>query len=315
MTSVISIVIPLWNEEEIVPDLVARLSATSRETPCHFEIVCVNDGSADGTGSLLETLLPKFERWKLVNLSRNFGQQNAFRAGLDHATGDAVVFLDADLQDPPEVIPEMIAAWKNGAKLVVGCRRTRSETGLRRLGFEIFHRAFSHITGGVMPKNSGTFGLMDRTIADHLRRMPEQNLFLPALRAWVGYQQTCVFYDRRDRAGKPKQKFSRLLSYAWDGITSFSEVPLKAISAAGIFLSLIGFGYAGFLVLVKLLQLVGYFAQFQVPGFTTVAVAVFCIGGIQLICTGIIGEYLARVYKEVKHRPLYIVENVSSSKP
>ena len=166
-----------------------------------------------------------------------------------------------------------------------------------------------------MPKDSGTFGLMDRTIAEHLRKMPEQNLFLPALRAWVGYRRASVWYDRSDRVGKPKQTLGRLFSYAWDGITSFSEAPLKAISATGIVLSLIGFGYAGILLAIKLLQLFGYFAHLEVPGFTTVAVAVFCIGGIQLVCTGILGEYVARVYKEVKHRPLYIVESIASSPP
>ncbi|MGZ5021307.1 MAG: glycosyltransferase family 2 protein [Chthoniobacterales bacterium] len=313
--ALISIVIPLWNEEAVVPELVGRLDATRTAAQLNFEIVCVNDGSADQTEASLGALLPKFQHWKLVKLSRNFGQQSAFRAGLDHATGSAIVLLDADLQDPPEVIPEMVASWQQGAKLVVGCRHTRAETGVRRICFDLFHRAFHRITGGIMPKNSGTFGLMDRTIADHLRAMPEQNLFLPALRSWVGYQQAIVWYDRTNRSGQPKQKFSSLLSYAWDGVTSFSAVPLKLISLFGILLSLIGFGYAGILLLIKLAQLAGYFTRLEVPGFTTVAVAVFCIGGIQLICTGIIGEYVARVYKEVKHRPHYIVENVRSSPP
>jgi dolichol-phosphate mannosyltransferase len=311
----ISVVIPLLNEEEIIPELVRRLQTINADAAFKLEIVCVNDGSSDQTEPLLEALLPQLGRWKLLKLTRNFGQQNAFRAGLDHATGDAVVFLDADLQDPPEVIPEMVSAWKAGAKLVVGCRRSRSETGLRRICFDLFHKAFHRVTHGVMPKGSGTFGLMDRALADHLRKMTEQNLFLPALRSWVGYKESCVYYDRSTRLGEPKQKLSRLLSYAWDGVTSFSEAPLKMISGAGIVLSFIGFGYAGILLVIKLLQFCGYFARLEVPGFTTVAVAVFCIGGIQLLCTGILGEYVARVYKEVKRRPLYIVESLAASAP
>ena len=308
----ISIVIPLWNEAQIVPELARRLQALDG---LNLEVVCVDDGSSDETAEQLECVLPAFSRWKLVKLSRNFGQQSAFRAGLDEATGDAVIFLDADLQDPPELIPEMVAAWQNGAKLVVACRSSRAERGLRRVCFDLFHRVFHRITGGIMPKDSGTFGLMDKAVADQLRRLPEQNLFLPALRSWVGYRQVCVWYDRSSRVGQPKQRFGRLLSYAWDGVTSFSAVPLKFISAAGILLSLIGFGYAGVLLVIKFLQFFGYFASLEVPGFTTVAVAVFCIGGLQLICTGIIGEYLARVYTEVKRRPHYIVESISSSAP
>lgn len=312
-TPLISIIIPLWNEEAIVPELVRRLQALQTDRDARFEIVCVDDGSSDNTAPLLASFLPSFTYWKLVRLSRNFGQQSAYRAGLDQASGDAAIFLDADLQDPPEVIPEMIARWQEGAKLVVGCRSTRAETGVRGVCFRIFHRAFHRITGGIMPRGSGTFGLMDRTIVEHLKKMPEQNLFLPALRSWVGFSQAQVWYDRAERVGKPKQKFTRLLSYAWDGVTSFSAVPLKFISLSGILLSIIGFGYAGILLAIKLLQFFGWLHQLEVPGFTTVAVAVFCIGGIQLICVGIIGEYVARIYKEVKQRPHYILQQTSGS--
>jgi polyisoprenyl-phosphate glycosyltransferase len=250
----------------------------------------------------------------LVRLSRNFGQQPAYRAGLDVATGDAVVFLDADLQDPPEMIPEMIRLWQDGAKLVVGQRRTRAESGLRRLLFDLFHLIFHRLTAGAMPKDSGTFGLMDRIIVDELRRMPELNLFLPAMRCWVGHRRETVWYDRDVRHGAPKQSMRKLFSYAWDGITSFSILPLRMISLLGALISAGGFLYALILVFIRFLQLFGHFPNLAVLGFTTLAVAIFSLGGIQLLCLGLIGEYLAKVYREVKRRPPYIVEQVRTSK-
>jgi len=225
-----------------------------------------------------------------------------------------VVFLDGDLQDPPELIPELVARWRKGARVVTGCRRSRPEKGLRGLLFRVFHETFFYLNGGVMPKNSGTFGLMDRTVADHLRQMPELNLFLPAQRSWIGYQKDTVWYDREARGvGAPKQSYPRLLSYAWDGFANFSELPLKLISVLGILISLVGFVYAAILFAIKLAQLVGFFPALMVQGFTTIAVAMLCLGGIQLVCLGIIGEYLARIYREVKRRPLYLVDQVRSS--
>jgi dolichol-phosphate mannosyltransferase len=232
---------------------------------------------------------------------------------LDHADGDAVIFLDADMQDPPECMPELIEKWRGGAKLVVGCRKSRAERGVRGLLMNGFHEVFFRMTRGAMPKNSGTFGLMDRLIADQVRALPERNLFLPALRKWVGFKQDVVWYDRKARIGQAKQTYAKLFRYAWDGITSFSETPLQVISALGALLCLVGFGYAGFLVGIKLLQVFGYFHELKVQGFTTLALAVVGLGGIQLLCLGIIGQYLARVYTEVKARPHYIVENLQTT--
>jgi glycosyltransferase involved in cell wall biosynthesis len=257
-----------------------------------------------------------FPHWKFVQLSRNFGQQAAYRAGLDVADGDAVIFLDADLQDPPELIPEMIKRWHEGAKLVTACRKSRAETGVRRVLFDAFHAVFFRVTHGVMPKDSGTFGLMDRAVADQLRRMPELSVFLPALRCWVGFRQDIVWYDRSVRAGAPKQSWAKLFSYAWNGITSFSTVPLKLISVLGLVISAIGFSYAAALLFIRFLQWWGWFQSLVVQGFTSLAVAVLCLGGIQLLCLGVIGEYLEKVYTEVKRRPPYIVaETLQSGKP
>jgi glycosyltransferase involved in cell wall biosynthesis len=310
----LSVVIPVWNEEESIAALMERLQPLAAASSLPWQMVFVNDGSNDHTEHRLLDTLQTWPDWVLVRLSRNFGQQPAYRAGLDVATGDAVVFLDADLQDPPEMIPEMIRLWQDGAKLVVGQRRTRAESGLRRLLFDLFHLIFHRLTAGAMPKDSGTFGLMDRIIVDELRRMPELNLFLPAMRCWVGHRRETVWYDRDVRHGAPKQSMRKLFSYAWDGITSFSILPLRMISLLGALISAGGFLYALILVFIRFLQLFGHFPNLAVLGFTTLAVAIFSLGGIQLLCLGLIGEYLAKVYREVKRRPPYIVEQVRTSK-
>jgi glycosyltransferase involved in cell wall biosynthesis len=309
----VSIVIPVWNEEETIPALIERLQKLSHESTFRLDFILVNDGSSDQTQEKLLQLLPRLSRWRIVRLSRNFGQQSAYRAGLDQAGGDAVVFLDADLQDPPELIPAMIDVWQHGSKVVVARRRTRPERGLRGFLMRRFHDIFHAMTGGLMPKDSGTFGLMDKTVADAVRAMPELNVFLPALRSWVGYPHGYVWYDRAERKGAPKQTLSKLFNYALDGILSFSELPLKIISWIGVVISLFGFGYAGVLILIKIGQLFGYFRYLIVPGFTTLAVAVLCLGGIQLISLGVVGQYIARIYREVKQRPLYLTQEIVAS--
>jgi glycosyltransferase involved in cell wall biosynthesis len=309
----ISIVIPFWNEEESVEALLTRLFELKQHYSFPIELVVVNDGSTDQTLSTLKGLLGRFPYWTLLSLSRNFGQQAAYRAGLDYSRGDAVIFLDADLQDPPELIAEMVEHWHQGAKVVVGCRRSRSERGLRRFLLNLFHTLFKALTGGIMPKDSGTFGLMDRVVVDHVRNLPEVNLFLPALRSWFGYKQATIYYDRAPRSGRPKQTLLKLVNYAWDGITSFSDLPLKLIGLLGLVISSLGFCYAFILLSIKLAQVFGFFRELEVMGFTTLAVAVLFIGGIQLLCLGIIGEYIARSYKEAKRRPIYIVEEVQQT--
>lgn len=313
MPKTVSVVVPLFNEEDHVAALVEALARLAAHREVAWEFILVNDGSRDATRERMLPLLPRLGRWKYVHLSRNFGQQPAYRAGLAAASGDAVVFLDADLQDPPDLIPEMLARWEAGAKLVTGCRRSRAETGVRRWLFDGFHTVFHRVTGGAMPRDSGTFGLMDRVIVKELLAMPELNVFLPALRCWAGFRQEIVWYDRVARAGEPKQSLHKLLSYAWNGITSFSTVPLRMISFLGALISLAGFGYALFLIVIRVLQNAGYFQNLVVQGFTTVAVAILCLGGIQLLCLGIIGEYINKVYIEVKRRPPYIVEEVLTS--
>jgi glycosyltransferase involved in cell wall biosynthesis len=310
----VSLVIPMLNERDSLRPLFDRVSQAIKETSVDWELVVVDDGSTDGTRDVIADELSRFPRWRLVFLSRNFGQQPAYRAGLENARGDAVIFLDADLQDPPELIPQLLAKWREGFKVVTGCRASREERGLRRLLFDLFHQLFHRMTGRVMPMNSGMFSLVDRVVVNQLLAARETNLFLPALKCWYGFPQTTVSYARKDRAiGEPKQSFNKLFRYALDGLLSFSDLPLQWIAATGAVICLASFGYAGILIVEKILQLFGYLPSLRVLGFTTLAVAVFFFGGLNLLALGIVGQYLARIYREIKGRPLYIVENILTS--
>jgi dolichol-phosphate mannosyltransferase len=304
----------MFNERDGLRLLFDQVQRAIQDTPVDWELVVVDDGSTDGTRSAIASELARFPRWRLAFLSRNFGQQPAYRAGLELARGDAVVFLDADLQDPPELIPQLLAKWREGFKVVTGCRVSREEHGLRRMLFDLFHQLFHRMTGRAMPVNSGMFSLVDRVVVNQLLAARESNLFLPALKCWYGFPQTTISYARKDRAvGEPKQSFSKLFRYALDGLFSFSDLPLQWIAFAGAIISLASFGYAGILLVEKLLQLIGFFPSLRVLGFTTLAVAVFFFGGLNLLALGIVGQYIARIYREIKGRPLYIVESVLNS--
>lgn len=310
----VSVIIPMLNEREGLPALFQRLEKAIKETGVDWEFVVVDDGSTDGTREAVPKELARFSRWQLVVLSRNFGQQPAYRAGLEQARGDAVIFLDADLQDPPELIPQLLAKWREGFKVVTGCRTSREETGLRRIFFDLFHQFFHRMTGKIMPINSGMFSLVDRVVVKQLVAARETNLFLPALKSWYGYPQAVITYARQERAvGEPKQSFVKLFRYALDGLFSFSDVPLQWIALAGAVISLTSLGYAFVLVLIKILQLAHYLMALEVKGFTTLAAAIFFLSGIQLFSLGIVGQYLARIYREVKGRPLFVVETVLTS--
>lgn len=304
----------MLNEREGLRLLFGQIAQAIKNTPVEWELVIVDDGSTDGTREVIAGELSLFACWRVICLSRNFGQQPAYRAGLEHARGEAVIFLDADLQDPPELIPQLLAKWSEGYKVVTGCRTGREERGLRRVCFDLFHELFHRMTGRVMPMNSGMFSLVDRVVVDQLLAARETNLFLPALKCWFGFPQTNITYARRERAiGEPKQSFRKLLRYAFDGLFSFSDLPLQWIAVLGAVISGISFSYAVFLIVVRLLQLAGYLTSLDVKGFTTLAVAIFCLSGIQLLSLGIVGQYLARIYREIKGRPLYVVETVLTS--
>jgi polyisoprenyl-phosphate glycosyltransferase len=310
----VSIIIPILNERDGFTSLFERVASAVKDVPVDWELIIVDDGSTDGSRDVIANELVRFQHWRLIVLSRNFGQQAACRAGLGQARGDAVIFLEADLQDPPELIPQLIAKWREGFKVVSGSRNSREERGVRRVMFDLFHKLFHRMTSGAMPSNSGMFSLVDRVVVDHLLAARETNLFLPALKCWYGFPQTTINYARKGRAvGQPKQSFSKLVRYALDGLFSFSEMPLQWIAAAGAIICLASLGYAGILMVEKILQMFGYFQSLKVLGFTTLAVAIFFFGGLNLFAVGICGQYLARIYREIKGRPLYVVEKLLTS--
>ncbi len=303
----VSIVIPVFNEEAVLPELFARLGACFTAQPAlRWNAVLVNDGSRDRSAELIRRQVATDPRFVLVDLSRNFGFQAAISAGLAEALArgsDAVVTMDADLQDPPELIGEMVTRWQQGAEVVLAVRRSRQETGLRRLGMDLFHRTFGAVADMRMDANTGTFSLLDRAAAEALCRLPERNRFFPGLRSWVGFPTAEVLYDRQERAaGQPQQTFGRLLRYALDGVFSFSYLPLRLLTYAGCFIAVMGFAAAIFYAVRRILGI-----ETAPTGYTTLVTLVLFLGGVQLIGIGVLGEYLARVYDEVKQRPPYIV--------
>jgi len=300
----VTIVIPIYNEEAVLPELCRRLAALFDAHPeTKWDALLVNDGSRDRSAALVREQAARDPRFALLEFSRNFGFQAALAAGLAHATGDAVVTMDADLQDPPEVIPELVACWRGGAEVVRAVRRSREETGVRRLGMDLFHGLFGRVADFPIEKNTGTFGLVDRVAVDAVNRLPERNRFYPGLRTWVGFTTGEVLYDRRERAaGEPQQTLGKLLRYALDGVFSFSYLPLRLLTYIGSLVSCVGFALGAFFVTRRLLGI-----EVAQTGFTTLVTLVLFLGGVQLIGIGVLGEYLARVYDEVKQRPPYIV--------
>lgn len=300
----LAVVIPIYNEEENLPELFRRLRAVFAQLErFDFQVIYVNDGSRDRSLALMEEQHRQDGRFGVVQLSRNFGHQAALAAGLAHARADAVVLMDGDLQDPPEVIADVVACWEAGAQVVRAERRSRTETGLRRLGFDLFHRFFSWISDFPIPPGAGIFGLLDRQAVDELNRLPEKNRFLPGLRSWIGFEQRTVQYDRQERAaGAPKQTLGRLVRYAFDGVFSFSYKPLRIMMWAGLLIAALGFILACVYIVRRLLNID------VVVGFTTIVSLVLFLGGVQLAAIGLLGEYLGRIYDEVKRRPLFIVQ-------
>jgi glycosyltransferase involved in cell wall biosynthesis len=302
----VAIVIPVYNEELVLPELFARLEGLFRDHgDCAWRAVFVSDGSRDASAEMIREQGERDPRFELVELSRNFGFQSALSAGLANArNADAAVTMDADLQDPPEIIPELVRAWQNGAEVVRAVRRSRQETGMRRAGFDLFHAVFGRLTDIPIEPNTGTFGLLGKPALEAFAQLPERHRFFPGLRAWIGFATADVLYDRQERAaGKPQQTFRRLVRYAVDGFFSFSYLPLRFLTYTGIFVSGLGFALGLFFIVKRLLGI-----ETATTGFTTLVSLVTFLGGIQLIGIGFLGEYLGRVYDEVKQRPIYLVK-------
>jgi dolichol-phosphate mannosyltransferase len=298
----LSVIVPLYNEEETLPELYERLTAVFGEDA--VELVLVDDGSRDRTPLLLRELMARDPRVRGFRLSRNFGHQAALTAGLDQAKGDVVVSIDADLQDPPEVIPELLEAWREGADVVFAVRRERpGEPWLRALAIRVFYKAFNRMAKISYSRNAGDFRLMDRTAVDALLRMRESNRFLRGMSAWIGFRQAEVVYDRDVRfAGESKYPLRKLMRLALDALLSFSYVPLRLAAVLGSVMAILAFLA---IPVIAVLRLTG---QYEVSGIASVHILILAVGGIQLMTLGIIGEYLGRNYDESKARPLYILD-------
>ncbi|MEM9571070.1 MAG: glycosyltransferase family 2 protein [Pseudomonadota bacterium] len=299
----LSIIVPMYNEESAIDVFFKRLRAALMTVTKSYEIVCVNDGSRDQTLTMLRRHAADDARVKIVNLSRNFGKEIALSAGLDHATGDAVIPIDADLQDPPEIIPLMVAKWRGGAKLVLAKRRDRSsDSWLKRLTANGAYWLFSKLTHPQIPQNVGDFRLMDRDVVNAIIRLPERTRFMKGLFTWVGYEAEIVEYDRDPRsAGETKWNYWKLWNFAIDGITSFSSLPLRIWSYLGFGVSVLALTYLAWIIASTMVL------GLDVPGYASLMSVILFFNGISLIGIGVIGEYLGRIFNEVKARPLYIV--------
>ena len=309
-TPTISIVAPVYNEEEGIREFIGEVAKTMRAQSLEWELVLVNDGSTDRTLEIIQQEKLQCPEIVWVDLSRNFGHQAAVTAAITHARGDAVVVMDADMQDPPSLIPKLIESWQTGNQVVFARRTDRSEKGFRRLGFETFHKIFRYTIDFPIPPDVGVFSLLDRAAVDELNRLPERNRFLPGLYSWVGFQQGFVEYARADRAaGAPKQTFKHLFKYAFDGVLSFSYKPIRLLGVLGM-LSALGAFCIGLFFTSK--RLLGYEIAFT--GFTTLVILISGLGGLILLAVALVGEYVARIYDEVKKRPTYIVKEISEQK-
>ena len=306
---VLSLVLPIFNEEAIIPELDRRLRAFLNDVGSGvgeaWEVIFVNDGSKDRSLALLKELAAAEPRYKVLSLSRNFGHQMAITAGLDRASGEAVVVMDADLQDPPEVVRQMVARWREGFDVVFGVRsRRHGETVFKKLTAAIFYRLLRGMLGDVsIPIDAGDFRLMSRPVVLTLRALRERHRFVRGLVWWVGFRQTAVSYERPARfAGETKWPLRRMLHFAVDGITSFSTVPLRMATWLGVLAGVVALGGVGWALYSK-------FFGGVVRGWTTIMILVGLGSSAQLLMTGILGEYVGRIYEEVKRRPLYVVDS------
>ena len=302
----LSVIIPCYNEGENVPILFGRLLPVLRGLGVAFEVICVNDGSADDTLERLLEVRKAEPAVRVIDLSRNFGKEKALSAGLFHSRGQAVVPMDADLQHPPEAIADMLVQWRAGWEVVFARRDARAGQGLsERLFAKGFYWVFDHLSDVRLPREVGDFRLMDRKVVDTINTMPERSRFMKGIFAWVGYRHTEVVYHQAERAaGISKFNSLKLLRFAFDGLTSFSNFPLKVWSGIGAVISTLAFIY----IVIRIVRTLIW--GIDVPGYESTLVSVLFLGGMQLLTLGIIGDYLGRVFDEVKGRPLYIIRKL-----
>jgi polyisoprenyl-phosphate glycosyltransferase len=302
-SEILSVIVPAYNEQEVLREFHRRMTEVVRNLPLEYEIVYVNDGSTDNTLDVLAELRLADRHVAVVDLSRNFGKEIALSAGLDHARGDAVVVIDADLQDPPELIPELVNTWREGYDVVYATRSAREgESLMKKTTAHLFYRAIQGVSRFKIPEDTGDFRLLSRRAVNALKQFREQHRFMKGLFAWIGYPQKSVFYRRDPRfAGETKWNYWKLWNFAIEGITSFTIAPLKIATYLGLVVALGAFAYGAFIIVRTLL-----FGN-PVAGYPSLMVVILFLGGVQLVALGVIGEYLGRMFDETKGRPLYLV--------
>lgn len=302
----ISIVVPMYYEEQVAEECYKRLTRVATEHELNYELIFVNDGSTDNTLNILKDLASVDKHVKVISFSRNFGHQIAITAGMDKAKGEAVIVIDADLQDPPEIIPDMIDLWKKGYDVVYAKRRKREgETWFKLTTAKAFYRLLNKMSTVKIPVDTGDFRLIDRKVIDTLKKMPEKNRFVRGMVSWIGFKQTAIEYERKERfAGETKYPLKKMLKFAMDGILSFSSKPIKLIENLGIVSIILSFCILITCILVNILM-----PEWLSLEWITIMTTAFFIGGVQLLSVGILGEYIARIYDESKSRPLYIIEH------
>ncbi|MCS7304623.1 MAG: glycosyltransferase family 2 protein [Thermoguttaceae bacterium] len=305
----LTLVIPCYNEEAVLDTLVERVRAAAAGWPCRWEVLLVDDGSSDGTWAKIQQLHQQDQRWQGIRLSRNFGHQLALWTGLRYAQGDIVAVLDADLQDPPELVSQFLQEWQAGWDVVYAVRARRQEGFFKRIAYKCFYRLLAYLAEIPIPLDSGDFCLMDRCVVQAMLQTQEQEPFVRGIRAWVGFRQKGVPYERPARAaGEPKYTLSKLVRLGLSGILSFSIRPLRVATWFGLLVSVFSF-LVGIFTLIQRIW-AEQFARIglgPVPGFATIVCGIFFLGGVQLVCLGILGEYIGRIYENVKGRPHTIV--------
>ncbi|MCI8636534.1 MAG: glycosyltransferase family 2 protein [Clostridia bacterium] len=302
----ISVVIPVYNENEVIKSSYNIIKKVLEKlTQYDYEIIFVNDGSTDGTLDFLQEISKENEKVKIISFSRNFGHQAAVTAGIQYVTGDAIVIIDADLQDPPELLPEMIELWEKGNEVIYGQRKARKgESAFKILTAKMFYCALNNLSDVEIPKDTGDFRLVDRKVIDVVNSMPEHNKFLRGLFSWVGFKQKAYLYERKPRkAGKTKYPFKKMWKLALDGIFSFSTKPLKIVGGLGFLTIILSIG-------ILVYSLISYALNLNelVPGWTSIMVAITLFSGVQLLSIWVISEYIARIYDETRNRPAYIID-------
>ena len=305
MEKLVSIIVPIFNEEEIIDEMISIIIDVASTWDYDYEIIIINDGSDDGSRKKIEKICKENKKVKLINLSRNFGHQMAFTAGIDHAKGSSVIAIDGDLQDPPTVMTQFIQKWESGYEVVYGKRLNRKGESLFKLfTAKFFYFILNKFSDVYIPRDVGDFRLMDRVIVDKIKTMREKHRFIRGMIPWVGFKQTFVEYDRNPRfAGQTKFSFNKMLKFALDGIFSFSTVPIKYTILMGIFTILLSLGGIIYAFVARLLT------DGWVSGWTTIIITILFIGGVQLISIGVLGQYIGRIFEEIKGRPLYIINS------